>query len=708
MSIPPRWLRSRSKPRPARLDRPVEALETRQLLTLFVLNQTTQAGTPLNSALVATFSGGPTATGNDVIGSKPSDFSATIFWGDGSQATNGMIVTEPGGGFGVVGSHQYNSPTFPSSPDSIFVELNGLNDSFAESSGQATVTPASLTSQGIAINAARAVTFAGAVATFHSGNPSSTSNSFAASVNWGDGSITQGQVGTDGAGGFVVNGTHSYASDGTFTTTISISDNFGQVTIANGVATVAPTNSVIAPVSQLVIATAAEPLPASTLVGSFFYTTPAGSTAAPVLSAAINWGDGHTTPGTVTATTTTSNGATLYDVTGSNTYQLPATHPITITVADETGHTGTIGSTAIVTGPVVTPYVATIGVTPGVPFFGSVATFTDTDPLALSTLPTATIAWGDGHVTEGTVTGPDYNGVFTVLGSNTYAAPASSSYPVTVTISDPAGRKATASSVALVGTASSTPAQPGVTFVGGLQPNGSNGASVALGATNSSSPAFAGQTVPFAQVLLGIRLVGATSDLPLGLTTADAAGNWTIQSGPLPDGVFAVTEVVTPQGGSPVGPAPLGATGLYTVDTVPPKVVGASFDAQGHTLISFQDDLSGLNLASLMNPAQYTLYAANGHAIHPVSATVIPNAGLATDVVQVRLTLGAGSKFKAKYVRVTAFGIIDNAGNLLGHDVLHTIQPANGRAGSNPVVHVAATHPVVRAAAHKPKAKAHG
>jgi len=268
MRIPPRWSRSRSRPRPARPVRDVEGLEARELLTLFVLNQTTQAGVPLDSKLIATFSGGPTNSGNDVIGSKPSDFSANIFWGDGSSSTNGLIVTEPGGGFGVVGSHTYNSPTFPNSPDQVFVQLNGLNGSFAESSGQATVTPASLTSQGLAINAARAVTFAGAVATFHSSNPSAVSASFSASVNWGDGSITQAQVGTDGAGGFIVNGTHSYTSSGTFTTTTSITDNFGQVTLANGAATVAPTNSVIAPVSQLVVATAGQALPPSTLVGS--------------------------------------------------------------------------------------------------------------------------------------------------------------------------------------------------------------------------------------------------------------------------------------------------------------------------------------------------------------------------------------------------------------------------------------------------------
>ena len=49
----------------------------------------------------------------------------------------------------------------------------------------------------------------------------------------------------------------------------------------------------------------------------------------------------------------------------------------------------------------------------------TVATFTDANPSATAGDFTATIDWGDGQTTTGTVT--EKNGVFSVAGSNTYA-----------------------------------------------------------------------------------------------------------------------------------------------------------------------------------------------------------------------------------------------------------------------------------------------
>jgi hypothetical protein len=71
-----------------------------------------------------------------------------------------------------------------------------------------------------------------------------------------------------------------------------------------------------------------------------------------------------------------------------------------------------------------------IDATAGAPFNGPVATFTNPFPSLSSGSYTATIDWGDGNVSTGTVTG---NGTLTVSGSNTYANAGSNA--VTVSIS---------------------------------------------------------------------------------------------------------------------------------------------------------------------------------------------------------------------------------------------------------------------------------
>ena len=129
----------------------------------------------------------------------------------------------------------------------------------------------------------------------------------------------------------------------------------------------------------------------------------------PVFSAAINWGDGHTSDGNVVQVGTSN----VYDVEGGNTYSLPGKYSVNITVQDQTGDSGTISSNVIVT-PLAPAIFSgtTFAVTTGVPFTAPVATFTDSNPLANKSNITAVINWGDGHISNGTITGPDANGVY--------------------------------------------------------------------------------------------------------------------------------------------------------------------------------------------------------------------------------------------------------------------------------------------------------
>jgi hypothetical protein len=76
---------------------------------------------------------------------------------------------------------------------------------------------------------------------------------------------------------------------------------------------------------------------------------------------------------------------------------------------------------SIVDGPAgTTNAVATVNATAGKPFSGVVGTFSDADPQANARDFTATINWGDGHLTNGTITA-NAQGGFDVSGTNTYA-----------------------------------------------------------------------------------------------------------------------------------------------------------------------------------------------------------------------------------------------------------------------------------------------
>ena len=67
-------------------------------------------------------------------------------------------------------------------------------------------------------------TGATAVATFTDANPNATASNFTATINWGDGTSTNGTVVAQSGGGFAVDGTHTYADEGKYTVGVSITD----------------------------------------------------------------------------------------------------------------------------------------------------------------------------------------------------------------------------------------------------------------------------------------------------------------------------------------------------------------------------------------------------------------------------------------------------------------------------------------------------
>ena len=151
------------------------------------------------------------------------------------------------------------------------------------------------------------------------------------------------------------------------------------------------------------------------------------------LSASIAWGDGQTASGAVTLA---SDGS--YSVTGSNAYDEEGSFPISVTVSASGGGNATAsGSPASVADAVLTMSTPTVVIDKLAVTL--TAAFFDADPDGTATDYTASINWGDGSISAGTI--GSNSASFTATGSHTYAK--HKTYTVTVTIKDAGGSSVT-------------------------------------------------------------------------------------------------------------------------------------------------------------------------------------------------------------------------------------------------------------------------
>jgi hypothetical protein len=169
------------------------------------------------------------------------------------------------------------------------------------------------------------------------------------------------------------------------------------------------------PLTGVLVATVSDPDTAST---------------ASEYSAQIEWGDGSTSSGTI------AGGGGSFFVTGNHTYAEEGTYTtkVTVTDIDNPANTSSDGRPATVVDAILAP----TGITPpGVSSeaYSVVATFLDTNPLATAADFTATIAWGDGTTSSGTVSGSGSS--YTATGSHFYTA--ITGYFVKVHVADDGG-----------------------------------------------------------------------------------------------------------------------------------------------------------------------------------------------------------------------------------------------------------------------------
>jgi hypothetical protein len=314
---------------------------------------------------------------------------------------------------------------------------------------------------------------------------------YTAKINWGDGTTPMdGTVSCntdttlDAEFAVKAPGGHTYKDSGTFTVTLSVTDNAGNAT---GDTDSAPTLALTIDDASLV-ATSVTNLrgggeggtvePATVGASAFFsdrnLVFDAAGEVDPSLTATINWGDGSTSAATRISWPDCGDCGNV-EVSGSHVYDanIPATkkYQVTITLHDDGGQSATseAGSIAIADAALTADANKTLTATATKSSTAVVGSFKDAaGGQAKAADFTASINWGDSLTSAGTVT-QTASGAFSVSGSHTYAAAGTKA--ITVTVTDQEGSTVTLHATATVAppvlplTGQPHPTQPAVPVV---------------------------------------------------------------------------------------------------------------------------------------------------------------------------------------------------------------------------------------------------
>ena len=378
-------------------------------------------------------------------------------WGDmtpggtGVQLTVQQIGVDPANGqpvFAVLGSHTYAEETPPGLPNTLSVIITTLGGAqttlTSPPGGGVTVLDAPLTgSAGTEITGVEGSAIGTVLlGSFTDANQGATSADFSGLVNWGDGSVLPlnstafTSIGTPAGVVWEISADHTYAEEGTYAYTVTVTDDGGSSTIVSGSAIIADA-ALTAGAPTLLTPSTGIALN-STLVATFTDANALFSTLGD-FTATIDWGDGSPQSTGVIG----KNGNVLGDfaVSGSHTYAKPGVYTTLVTVYDDGGSKVVIPGTATVSDPPLTGSAHNITSTE---YFstGTVILAEIDNPNLLATnasLTAVLTTWGDGTPLS-SVTLPinlvgstSTNTIFDVTGSHVYTEEGTYTFSITVT-----------------------------------------------------------------------------------------------------------------------------------------------------------------------------------------------------------------------------------------------------------------------------------
>ncbi len=371
---------------------------------------TASAGVPYTSALTTfTDSDGDTAAG---------DFSATVYWEDGT--TSAATITANGqGGFTVTSGHAFTQPG--STTITIAITEQGGSQALVTVpvfvDGEAVTGSSPTLTEGAA---APSLTLATFTDNFGDSNPAD----FAAAIAWGNGDTSTGAIVWDPTNQvFDVSSNYAYPEEGAYQATITITS-ASNGAIGQGTDTVTVNDAPLTAAGTSLLA-----IPGTAVTGAIATFTDADPNGAVAdYAATIDWGDGTSSPATITA-----NASGGFSVNGMHTYSAPNSYVTTVTINDNGGSSttaiGSIGVTSLSgsgTGPTLTEGIS------GPPVV--VAAFSSTDSDVNPADFSATIQWAPGDTSPGTVSYDSTSGTLEVSGSNAY--PEEGTYSDQITITD--------------------------------------------------------------------------------------------------------------------------------------------------------------------------------------------------------------------------------------------------------------------------------
>jgi hypothetical protein len=461
-------------------------------------------------------------------------YSAAVSWGDGTaqDTTTPVIVDDHDGTYSVQAHHTYLAESIAAiagtNPYQVTVSIHHLEAPIATATATVSVVDPSvvLTQDGLAVPATESVQ-AGFVklATFSDPGGLESPFLYSAVIDWGDGTpldTTSAVIAVNADGTYSLLGSHTYreesdpARQDTNPYTIVVSISHGEAIPTSAVSMGVVADQPVEVISHPAALAPVEGEDTGPVTLATFH-DPAGLEDLSHYRASVDWGDG-TPPDSSTPILINNRDGTV-GVQAHHIYALdsdpsnPGSTPyqIVVTLNNDNSPATTTGATATVGDQQITATATATTVFDTTPFSGVVASFTDDFAGASAGQFAATIDWGDGNTSDGTiaVSGSGASAVFAVAGGHSYAG--DGDYVITVSINDTGG-----ATVMALGTISVMPAAiPAAVSAGSLP----------------VAPASAGQALtvtPPAPVVIA----GVVSNSATGLTAAVVPTTSSLGQGP--------------------------------------------------------------------------------------------------------------------------------------------------------------------------------